>query len=253
MKQTDFKQQENDETRNRHYLNIKVQYFTNSRPNPNPHTSYATLTSPPSPDPLPCSSCITPLLSASREPGSSILRPSPSSAPPHFLHLSSFSPPFTNFPSFFMSYITYIIPNLSLFTCPLPTPRFRLSAVSSVHALVSPLLSALRDSGSSSHHIAATDSMGGKGALIGRIGAHSPLFTRYLLTVLFCALLLSFSLALSSCLPSPSPSYFLSLIPPLPFGFTLSSSASSLSVPPFSLVAFNALQRVASDLLGAPL
>ena len=44
------------------------------------------------------------------------------------------------------------------------------TAVSSVHALVTPLLSALRDSGSTSHTIAATDSMGGKGALIGRIG-----------------------------------------------------------------------------------
>jgi hypothetical protein len=62
-------------------------------------------------------------------------------------------------------------PSLSLPLSPSSPPSLLLTqAVSSIHALVTPLLTALRDSGSSSHAIAATDSMGGKGALIGRIG-----------------------------------------------------------------------------------
>ena len=64
--------------------------------------------------------------------------------------------------------------SLSLSLClshsPFFLPLYFWIAVSSVHALVTPLLSALRDSGSTSQAIAATDSMGGKGALIGRIG-----------------------------------------------------------------------------------
>ena len=67
------------------------------------------------------------------------------------------------------AYISFLFLFLTL-SLSHPLSLYVRTAVSSVHALVTPLLSALRDSGSTSHSIAATDSMGGKGALIGRIG-----------------------------------------------------------------------------------
>ena len=60
--------------------------------------------------------------------------------------------------------------SLPLTLCSWPFVSLYTVAVSSVHALVTPLLTGLRNSNSSSNTIAATDSMGGRSALIGRIG-----------------------------------------------------------------------------------